>query len=289
MYNTKDNMEKTMIPVIVVVCNRPDYTKPCLEALFNKNSGTEIMPVIVDNASRPSTSDIIAQFSPSKIIRIGKNAGFAGGVNAALNWLASEDLLKNRICILHNDTIVTHDWLKEMDETLSADDDCGISMPTTNYANEHSMCDMDIRMKFEVVKPSNKDRILKEQMNDILAKTYDGTLDEHAEKVKKKAEKNYRYCPEISSFCMLVRENLFTQYGLFDESFWPRGYEDKFWFSSLEIEGWICCVAQKAFVHHFGNITSDSPGFSFPDIMRINEEKYKGKIEQRVREGLPKE
>jgi hypothetical protein len=71
---------------------------------------------------------------------------------------------------------------------------------------------------------------------------------------------------------------MFINFGNFDEDFWPRTYEDKFWFFKIQREGFCCQGCSYSYVHHFGNITSDGPGFCFPDMAKRNEEKYKEKI-----------
>jgi hypothetical protein len=83
------------------------------------------------------------------------------------------------------------------------------------------------------------------------------------------------YCSEIASFCMVTRRILLDG---FDESFFPRGFEDKLWFARLEQEGYRCEVANHAYVHHWGNITSDGPGFAFPDVYQRNEKLYRVKV-----------
>lgn len=281
-----------MIPVIVPIFNRPDYTSVFLDSLYRTKSGVdEVYPIIINNGSRKGTTNIIdfwaAQIPPDgfrtpNVVKLTANKGFSGGVNAGLELLKSQGFLDSMICILHNDTLLTDNWLQDMLECLNADEDTAVVIPTTNYANEQSMCLQETRQKFEGFKPSNKDRMTSDTIENIILKTY-GNLEEFAAANHGSQEHTTRYCPEISSFCMLVREGIFTKYGSFDEDFWPRGYEDKFWFSNLQMDGWVCSIAPKAFVHHFGNITSDGPGFSFPDVMRINEAKYKAKMDEKIK------
>ena len=279
------------IPLIVPIFNRPDYTQPFLENLYQTKHGVEIFPIIVNNGSRKATSNILSKWAQPPwaegiqqphLINCDTNKGFAGGVNLALNYLKEQGKLNSRICILHNDTLLTDNWLKEMTEAMDLEEDAGVVLPLTNYANEQSMCISEIRKKFEEVKICNKDRTTPDALAGVITKVY-GNLQEFSRSNQEKQEERFKYCPEMSCFCMLVREGIFEKYGFFDEDFWPRGYEDKFWFFNLQMFGWICVLATKAFVHHFGNITSDGPGFCFPDIMRVNEVKFKEKIDEKIK------
>jgi len=277
------------IPVIVPIFNRPDYTQFFLENLYRTKHGVEIFPIIVNNGSRKVTSSLlekwVTQIPPQGIdkpylITADTNKGFSGGVNLALTYLKEQGRLNSKICILHNDILLTENWLKEMSEVIETED-TGVAVPFTNYANEMSMCVLEMREKFEEVKISNKDRATADILATVITKVY-GDLEEFARLNRNKQQQTARYCPEVSSFCILIKEGMFEKYGFFDEDFWPKGYEEKFWFSNLQMDGWTCMIATKAFVHHFGNITSDGPGFCFPDIMRINEVKFKRKMDENI-------
>jgi len=279
------------IPVIVPIFNRPDYTQPFLENLYRTKHGVDIFPIIINNGSRKATTNILSKWvtqTPPEgieqpyLITSDMNKGFSGGVNLALNYLKEQGKLGSKICILHNDTLLTENWLKEMTEVMDLDEDAGVVVPLTSYANEQSMCIPEIRKKFEEVKICNKDRTIPDALAAVITKVY-GDLEEFVRSNQDKQEQRFRYCPEVSCFCMLVREGMFEKYGFFDDDFWPRGYEDKFWFSNLEMDGWVCTIATKAFIHHFGNISSDGPGFCFPDVMRINEGKFKEKMDEKIK------
>jgi GT2 family glycosyltransferase len=274
------------VSVIIVVFNVPSYTEACLRSLYETDHGYPIAPIIVDNGSRKKTAELISAWASEydslsedkkknilrpKIITNPFNNGFSGGMNAALKIVETK-----LVCILHNDCIVFPNWIKEMASLFDdADEDIAVIIPRTNYSNEASPCILEIREKFEKIKPSNKARTSVEEINAMINVLYPNKT-EFLDNLMS-AQLKATYCPEISSFCMLVKSELFEQYGKFDESFWPRGFEDKFWFRSLERNGLICMIANRSYVHHFGNITSDGNGFCFVDSMRINEQKFKDK------------
>jgi GT2 family glycosyltransferase len=298
----QSNQDDFDVCVIVPVFNRPEHTQVCLDSFFDVDPGdVRMLVVVVDNSSRLRTKTIIADWLAKyqmdeafrkrhsfKVVTRENNGGFAAAVNVGLA-VSGHD--KRPVVIMHNDCVPFKGWLGEMLEVLrSSDDDAAVVVPRTNYANEGAPCVQDIRKAFEKLKPPNKDRLTPSEIRDIMAKTYPDGQEAVTSLLKLEYPNTMRssFCVEISSFCMLVRQGLFSKYGFFDEEFWPRGYEDKLWFIYLEREGYVCMVANHAFVHHHGNATSDGPGFVYPEIMKLNEERFKAKLEARDRSrGLP--
>lgn len=276
-----------MITLISVVCNRPEYTEVFLGSLYGVNHGEPIQPVIVDNGSRKRTQSVISawvekydsltaedkeRIARPRVITFAENKGFAAGINAGL-----KDVATPFVCVLHNDTHPFPGWAKELKEVLSADADAAISMPKTNYANEVGVCLPDVRAAFEKIKPGNKERIFPAQISDVLKVLYPDGGQAFVSKMDAQ-EPRYSYSVDVASFCMMFRTSLLEKYGLFDEEFFPRGYEDKFWHLKMQRDGWLAVIANRAFVHHFGNITSDGPGFSYPEMSKVNEERFKKKV-----------
>lgn len=271
--------------VIVPVFNRPDYTQFFLDRLLKVEHGAPIRPIIVDNGSRKRTAKIIFEWEKRAIeqnpdsrpilVNTGKNAGFSGGVNAGLQASDSDSDL---VCIMHNDAIPFDGWLAEMTECLrDADEEVVAMVPRTNYANETCVCHEDTRAVFETIKPPNEGRMTQDEIGDIIDDLY---ASRDVLSVIRDEYPRTSYAPEIASFCILLKRELFDKYGLFDEDFWPRMYEDKFWFLKAQRDGLVCEMANWAWVHHFGNITSDGPGFCFPDIAKRNQEVFDRKVRE---------
>ncbi len=282
--------------VIVPIFNQPVYTKLCLDALLEVEHGASIVPVLVNNNSRPKIAQVInewiikfeAKHSIKPILVSNDlNKGFSGGVNAGI--AAIPDFQKQLICILHNDTIVFPGWAGKLKwALLETDEDIAIVSPRTSYASEGSPCIPELRQKFEQVKLPNKSRPSEEEVKEII-KILIPDQQYFLNEMKNKIQLRTAYSPEICSFCMLTKGEFFEKYGKFDEDFWPRGWEEKFWFRSMERDGWVSCIANEAFVFHFGNISSDGSGFCWPDITKLNEEKFKEKCKEADRIGFKKE
>jgi len=290
-----------MIYVIIPIHNRPEYSRICLYSLYSVNHGIPITPIIVNNGSRKKTSDLINEWGlkrdelpeeqkklvlEPKIVTLPFNSGFAGGLNAGLRQI--ENLQSHHVVVFHNDCVPFDGWIKEMFECLETnDDDVFAITPRTSLANEGTPVFEEIKKRFEPMKFSNKDRVSSEEIESLLGKLY---LDRSVvlEDLKKTYPMRTSYSPEICSFCFLTKGEFFIKYGkdvpsgiFFDEDFWPRGYEDRFFFIFPEREGFVNLIANYAYVHHFNNISSDQNGFCQPDSMRLNLEKFKHKVLER--------
>ena len=83
---------------------------------------------------------------------------------------------------------------------------------------------------------------------------------------------------------MLTWGLMFKRHGFFDESFWPRYWEDKYWFQSgPERDGYVCAIANRAFAFHTGAATADSRGFDSPSLFAMNQRRFEEKCLERDR------
>ncbi len=266
--------------LIIPIFNQPEYTHVCLWSLYKTLHGHEIKPIIVDSGSRRRTKDVIAEWVgaykpfellPPQVVVMAENKGFAAAVNAGLGVAD----LSTPVCIMHNDCVPFDGWAGEMMAVLGTTPD-PIVAPRTNYSNELGPCVQELRQRFEKIKPSNKAKVSAAEAESLLQQCYgDGR---QAVLNSLLLGPRTSTMMDISSFCLLAKSGTYSKYGLLDEDFQPRGFEDKFWFRGIANDGLGCTIANRAFVHHFGNITSDGPGFCFPDQMRENEERFRRKI-----------
>lgn len=269
--------------MIIPVFNKPEYTQACLDSLLVTDPGTNLRPIIVDNGSRTKTRRLLERWikdarerpflSDPRIVANKENFGFAGALNRAINESRDGELAM----IMHNDCIPFKGWAREMLDCLELheDDDVIAVAPRTNYANEMRPCLPGVRERFEGLKFPNKDRVAVDQIDGLMRELY--PEDQDAFLTRLRDDPRTSYLPEICSFCLLVRKQALRDVP-FDEDFWPRFFEDKLWFLHHERQGCACMLSNWSYVHHFGNITSDGPGFSMPDLFAMNEKKFKEKV-----------
>lgn len=266
--------------LIIPVFNRLEYTQVCLEAVAKVNHGLRLRPIVVNNGSRRRTAEYINSWAASApdgidkplVITLPENMGYAVAVNEAIKVSPEGE----HVIIMHNDCVPFDGWASELVDALRENekDDAIVTVPRTSYANEVGPCVTDVRKSFEVMKPSNKQAITSDDVKALISRLYpdQGQL---LEELRRSPRTNY--LSEISSFCMAVSKPLLVENPM-DPEFWPRFFEDKFWFLPYERQGCVCMVSNWSYVHHFGNITTDGPGFTMPDLFAMNEERFKEKV-----------
>lgn len=253
--------------IVVPVFNKPAYTRLCLEALIKYASEAEI--IVVDNGSLGLTRRILDSF-PVKVLRNESNLGAPAAMNQGIKAATGE-----YVVLLHNDCVVTSAFMSGLRSTVEAMKGTRIRVatPSTNYCDENTfIANVAIKNQFIKLKPCNKLHISYEQVTDILEKTYAnvGGLDAFSQTITSHLERT----DESSAFCIIAPKSLFDDLGGFEESFKFRGFEEKELTLRLQFKGWE--VGKAGFyVHHFGNITSDGPGFSWKQLRALNEDVYK--------------
>lgn len=97
------------LSVVVVSLDTADLTRACIESLA-KQTYTNYEVVLVDNGSKEDEAAAMAEAFPTlKTIRLLRNSGFTGGVNAGVK-LAASDL----VVLLNNDAVAEPNFLSEL-------------------------------------------------------------------------------------------------------------------------------------------------------------------------------
>ena len=92
------NSEPLHVAVVIVTYNSADVIGDCLASLPEGMRGTHLTEVVVaDNASQDQTCDIVKRANgiPVRIVQLGRNAGYAAGINAAVESLSGKSLSDN--------------------------------------------------------------------------------------------------------------------------------------------------------------------------------------------------
>ena len=70
------------ISVVIISFNTRDLTRECLQTLYARVEGLRCEVIVVDNASRDNSAEMIAQEFPDvRLVRSEANLGFAGANN----------------------------------------------------------------------------------------------------------------------------------------------------------------------------------------------------------------
>jgi len=259
--------------IIVPVFNRPGYTKTCLDSLVAHTDLSTAEIIVVDNGSIGPTKRVLSTYSNIRVIQNESNLGAATAQNQGIKAASGKVIV-----FLHNDCIVNKTWMTGLRATakaLESSPKIKAASPFTNYADEVTFVySKHLQAQFIKHKLFNKTNPTPDEIKAVVNKVYPGTFDligEETMLMKPPLER----VDEISAFCMIAKKSLFSEAGYFEEQFKFRGCEEKDLMSRIQFMGNEVGRAG-FFVHHFGNITSDGPGFCWQDMIRINKEIYNG-------------
>ncbi len=111
-----------LISVIVVSFNTRDILRACLQRLFSVTAGLRLQVIVVDNASRDASADMVAQEFPGIcLIRSGSNLGFA-----AANNLAFLQARGDHVLLLNPDALLEPQALQRALAHIEADPAIGL-------------------------------------------------------------------------------------------------------------------------------------------------------------------
>jgi len=116
--------------VIVPTLNGAHLLPACLDSLSNQ-SYADVEVIVADGASVDGTSELLAHRFPSvRELRLRRNLGFAGNVNAGLRAARGHVL-----CLLNNDARAETDWVAHCVEALASHPRVGSVASKVLYAD----------------------------------------------------------------------------------------------------------------------------------------------------------
>jgi GT2 family glycosyltransferase len=120
--------------VIVPSLNGAHLLPDCLDSLVNQTY-SRVEVILADGASTDGTAALIDSRYPTvRLLRLRRNAGFAGNVNAGLR-AARGDVL----CLLNNDARAEPDWVATCVEALGSNPELGSVASKVLFADGHTL------------------------------------------------------------------------------------------------------------------------------------------------------
>lgn len=279
------------VTIFFPVCTQYVFTVYAFEALLRSVDLEKYnVVVLLNSASR----EITEYFESKKIVasfEIKENASFEN-FSTLLNTQL-EDLKTDYFAIVHNDTIVTKNWL---DSLLSVFKDqinyfhlnypnngpIDLSLlelaavcPYTSYSQFDFLTSPFVKKKFLKVKPSNRVAITDAELESFLSELYGESLDEFVKRISKSTESWYSYVNQVESYCVLINTGAFKKAcKKFDERFVGAGGEIRQMCRQFQRRGYLFARANNVFVHHHGNLTNDSLGLSYTNNVKFNNDLF---------------
>src|SRR4051794_31764871 len=107
----------TKVSVIIPNLNGEKYLGETLQSL-QKQTFADFETIITDNGSTDGSARLIkAQFPEIQLVELGRNRGFAGGVNAGIKRSRGQF-----IALLNNDAVPEPEWLAELVKAMAVAD-----------------------------------------------------------------------------------------------------------------------------------------------------------------------
>ena len=239
------------VSIIIPVYNRIEYTRKCLESVFEFGSKYDFEIIVVDNYSTDGTKEYLDGLG-EKITAVHnkENLGFARASNMGAKHAKGEYLL-----FLNNDTIVTKNWMDILVRELDNNQNVAIAGSKLLFPDETIQ-------HAGVVFDENK-------------------LPYHiyAREIKEKDYVNKkRTFNALTAACMLVRKSIFNEVGCFDENF-LNGYEDIDLCLKIKELGMDIMYCPESVLYHYESI-SEGRGDKYKENRELFLEKWGNKIEQ---------
>lgn len=211
------------VSIIIITYNNLEYTKKCLNSIFQMTSYPNYEIIIVDNCSIDDTVNYLKNIEKEhdnvKIILNSENLGFAKANNIGIRKSDGEYII-----LLNNDTIVTSGWISGFIKYLST---YGLVGPVTNSIGNEAKIDVDYNTEDEIEEFSRKYR--NKHFNEV-----------------------YSNISVLAMFCLAMKMKTFENIGELDENFEIGMFEDDDFSYRAKLNGYDIVCAEEIFIHHFG-------------------------------------
>ena len=203
--------------VILLSYESPDLLKKCVTSVL-AHTRTRATLIIVDNGSQdPEVRRYLDKVHGNHIVDIEKvfceeNTGFAKGMNKGMR-LSDAPF----ICLLNNDCVVTDGWLEEMISIAEKRNDIGLVNPQSSTFGSHP--------------------------------DHSVLINEHAKLLSDKKGQYVELGHAIGFACLIKRE-VTEKIGYLDEVYEGVCYEDTDFSVRAQNSGYICVMAEGAYVFH---------------------------------------
>ena len=224
------------VSVVVPNWNGKDDLPACLDSLLAQSLPARI--IVVENGSVDGSLELLQQSYPQVELIVHKeNKGFAGGVNAGIRKSIADG--DDFVALFNNDAIADKDWLKNLVDDLTVNDDAGIATcKFMSMDGKHLDSTGDLYTTWGLPYPRGR--------GETVTDKYDDWVQVFA----------------ASGGASLYRMKMLKQIGLFDEDFFAY-YEDVDISFRAQLAGWkVRYVPEAVAYHQIGATSSKIKGFT---------------------------
>jgi len=235
-----------IVDIVVPVHNQLDLTESFLSSLRRRTEHPYRL-ILVDNGSDNLPESIIHGFPNSKIVRMKKNMGFAGGCNAGIK--KGKNPL---VAVINNDVLLTSGWLTGLVRALASSPTIAAAAPCSNYASGDQQVDVG---RFQ-----NEDEM--NRLACAFARKYRCQVEDVS---------------FVSGISLLMRRDALNSIGTFDDRFGAGNYEDNDICLRFKNKGYRIVLVRDTFVYHHGNRTFNALNIDYEKQMERNRAVFEDK------------
>lgn len=219
------------VDVIICIHNALQDVRRCLESVV-RNSTPPFKIILVDDGSDEDAIAFLNEFSSSQecmLIRNDQARGYTFAANQGLRASTADFAL-----LINSDTVVTPGWLDKMVACARSDPKIGMVGPLSNTASWQSIPKIE----------SNGDWADNPLPPGL-------TIDQMGDLVTQYSERIYPTMMFLNGFCLLIRRDLITKIGYFDEERFGVGYgEENDYCLRARKAGWKLALADDVYIYH---------------------------------------
>jgi GT2 family glycosyltransferase len=222
-------VSESIIYVVIANWNGKEVLEKCLFSLFANTSNPQCKVVVVDNASKDGSREMLQKDFPKvEVIKNAENAGFSRANNQGIRYA-----LANRakyVLLLNNDVEITdRNWLQALTCTLESDNKIGI-------------------VGCKLLYPNGKIQHAGGLIN-ITGGHNRGEGQVDTGKYDKVAFVDF-----VTGAVLLIRADVIRKIGFLDEGFTPLYFEDADWCVRSRLYGFkIAYSPNPTLIHHCGS------------------------------------
>lgn len=245
---------KDLISILIPIYNNSKYTKECIESIY-KTTHCILEIIIIDNGSTDNSLEVLSKLKEKKpenvvdflIIKNKKNVGVIKAFNQGIKKFKGQYLL-----LQNNDCLMCNGWLDEMKEAIKEVNGAGIVGPLTNlYKGKKSPYPQLVYADYKSVYK----------------------MDSFCKRIQTNSEK-YLELSFVFGHCMLIERRVFEEIGNFDTRYGIGYCEEVDFCKRAKIAGFKIIIANRSFIHHYGNKTFDLLELKSNELMEKSKKKY---------------
>lgn len=220
----KTHNNSPLVSIVVTAYNHLDYTKKCIESLYDYTKDIDFELITINNGSSDGTREYFNSLEDSVKIDFEENAGVDKAINYGFRIAKGKYTLN-----LSNDIVVTRGWLNNLIICMESDEKIGMAVPVCGFSSNAQQVNLPYTTLEEM---------------QVMAALYNISNPNLWEERLR-----------LVTYTCIFRTDVQKSIGGFDEDFNPGGYDDDAISFTIRRMGYKLILAKDTYVHHYGSIT----------------------------------